>query len=158
MLEKASLEELKDRWNKNNELLTSMASEILENNLDIYSYVASKLFNVTYEDCIHDSPVGYILRSVARKLCLDGYDSLGNHSDLVVNKLSESYSIPDLANRLISAFPYTKLSMEYKEIERYEKIRSSAYFLHSLTWHVNFCRLMSEQEAMNKEYFETEDK
>ena len=81
-----------------------MVDEIVYTRSDVYSYVASKLFDCDIEDCREYSnegercEAGKHRRDVAKKLCM------GNMS---WKDVAEKFDEPNLGEMIIKAFPFT---------------------------------------------------
>lgn len=81
-----------------------MVDEIVYTRSDVYSYVASKLFDCDIRDCREFSDTGVKCetgkhrRDVAKKLCL------GN---MLWKDVAEKFGEPNLGEMIIKAFPFT---------------------------------------------------
>ena len=137
-----------DMFNEN-ERLFALADYIVENGLDTYAYVASKIFNKKYEECMDRNPVsmefsvtGNILRTIAKKICINS---------MSVDELSTNYSIPQLKQLIVNAFPF-RFPEDIVDGEDTatddidERICGSTTFLVNLTGYVRFKYLMRDNK------------
>ena len=88
---------------KGNAICFQKLSEFMRSDMDVYSWVASEIFECPYEMCLEyngGSEEGWIRRFVAKQICL---------SRKSVEDLSKEHNLPNLADMIIKAFPYTNI-------------------------------------------------
>lgn len=122
---------------KANAQLFELADNITDNNYDIYSYVASKIFNKPYEECCEMiehkwNPTGKVMRDIAKYICI-------NRSS--VDDLSNTYKIPNLKQLVVDAFPFTfpeDIDDDDVSDDIDDRCGAATTFLIALTGHVRF--------------------
>lgn len=122
---------------KTNAKLFELADIITDNNYDIYSYVASKIFNKPYEECLemiaHEwNPTGKVMRDIAKYICINRYS---------VDVLSDTYKLPNLKQLVVDAFPFTftdDIDDDDVSDDTDDRCGAATTFLIALTGHVRF--------------------
>lgn len=123
-----------------NAQLFELADIITDNGYDIYSYVASKIFNKPYEEC-HEfnsdmswNPTGKLVRNIAKAICMNA---------MSIDELSEKYRLPYLPNLVADAFPFTFIEdIDDNDVsdDVNDRCCAAITFLVALTGHVRFIR------------------
>ena len=91
---------------KGNAICFQKLSEFMRSDMDVYSWVASEIFECPYEMCLEfnkdmtKNEEGRIRRFVAKQICLNRKS---------IEDLSKEHSLPNLADMVIKAFPYTEI-------------------------------------------------
>lgn len=81
-------------------------NEFMRSDMDVYSWVASEIFECPYEMCLEcnengtRNEEGKIRRFVAKQICLNRKS---------IEDLSKEHNLPNLADMVIKAFPYTNI-------------------------------------------------
>ena len=92
---------------KGNAVCFQKLSDFMRSEKDVYSWVASEIFECPYEDCLEyygsdmaKNEEGRKRRTVAKQICLNKKS---------IEDLSNEYNLPNLADMIIKAFPYTNI-------------------------------------------------
>lgn len=124
-------------------------------NKDIFSVVASWLFNEPYNKCFEYDPVkgkfdpeGARRRNVAKQLLLNRM-----HLDVI----ESSYNVPDLKNMLLATFPYTNAEdIDSIEISFDQKVQNAWNFAVSVFGYVDMLKKQMEFENLIKQLKDAE--
>lgn len=124
-------------------------------NKDIFSVVASWLFNEPYHKCFEYDPVtgkfdpeGARRRNVAKQLLLNRM-----HLDVI----ESSYNVPDLKNMLLATFPYTNAEdIDSIEISFDQKVQHAWNFAVSVFGYVDMLKKQMEFENLIKQLKDAE--
>lgn len=117
-----------------------MAEECIDKNYDIYSYIASKIFNVPIEECcefdenMNICPGGIQRRNIAKRIALNQQS---------VHILSKIANIPDLPKMVAKAFPFVFFDEENTEFPDSD-VDQSVTFIIELVGYVRMVRWMKE--------------
>ena len=96
----------------NNYKCIKMIDDFVKEKGDIYSFVASKIFDCSVNECkefdenFNKNAEGKRKRDVAKYLCLN--------RDFVKN-IAKDFDVPDLEERIVKAFPWTEFDNIYDE-------------------------------------------
>lgn len=136
----------------------------IEDNLDIYSVVASYIFDVPYNDCILDtqSPKNIARRKFAKKLLLAN-NTFDEIYDKVCDEVLYDYASvicdlkDDLKKLIIERFPYSKdISYDY-ERSLDDKFTDSCTFIASILGYCRMCDYIHEHELSASENCENKE-
>lgn len=118
---------------------------------DIYSFVASKIFDIPYEDFdrrheIDDTEQFKKLetyRNIAKNICLNRKG---------IEELSDVYCIPDLADKVVKAFPYTDINIygnaDEDSITFEDKVIGAYTFISWIVGYFRLKRFMSDLDMI----------
>ena len=116
-----------------------MAKECIDKNYDIYSYIASKIFNVPIEECYeYDSNMnlyheGIQRRNIAKRIALN---------KMSVHSLANIANIPDLPKMVEQAFPFV---FDEEDTEHQDSdIDHTTTFIVQLVGYVRMVKWMKE--------------
>ena len=118
-----------------------MAKECVDKNYDVYSYIASKIFNVPIEECyecdsnMHLYPNGIQRRTIAKRIALNQQS---------VYSLAKIANIPDLPKMVENAFPFVFDEEDIQHVET--DLDQSTTFIVQLVGYVRMSRWMKEFE------------
>lgn len=135
--------------------LEDIVYSCVELNKDIFSVVASLLFNEPYHKCSEYNPVtgkfdpeGARRRNVAKQLLL-------NRMNLDV--IESSYNVPDLKDMLLDTFPYTDAEdIDSIEISFDQKVQYAWNFAVLVFGYVDMLKKQREFEDRIKEFKDAE--
>ena len=145
-----SIDEVRNRCEANNKLF-AMAQEILDNDYDVYSYVASKIFDKDYDACMECytdgtlNPDGKMMRDIAKWICVNAKS---------VADLEEHYRLYYLHDLIQKAFPFTFPDEIEEELNPNDRVLDSTTFIIQLTGYVRFLRFMREQDEIDNKFNE----
>lgn len=140
-----SIDVIKKRCEDNNRLF-AMAQEILDNGYDVYSYVASKIFDKDYDACLEyyedgtRNPDGKMMRDIAKRICVNTKS---------VADLEEQYRLYYLDQLIEKAFPFTFPDEIEDELDPNDRVLDSTTFIIQLTGYVRFIRFMRDQDKID---------
>lgn len=133
-------------FSENRNKCFDMAKECTENNYDIYSYIASKIFNVPIEECkefdsdMNINPDGIQRRNIAKRIALNTQS---------VYSLTKIANIPDLPKMVEQAFPFV---FDEEDTEHQDSdLDQSTTFIVQLVGYVRMVRWMREFEFRQEE-------
>ena len=140
---------------KTNAQLFELADIITDNGYDVYSYVASKIFNKPYEECLEQidynwNPTGKIMRDIAKYICIRGG----------VDDISNTYKIPNLKQLVVDAFPF-RFSDDIDDDDISDDLDDrcceSVTFLMALTGYVRFTKFYERNNKTLEKLTHTDD-
>ena len=134
----------------------------IEDNLDIYSVVASYIFDVPYDDCGAYSDDGGARRNFAKKLLLanKSFDEIYNDVQRDLYKLGQTMcgSQKDIKILIRSRFPYTSKALASDNTRTFEDdFTDSCTFIASILGYCRMCDYIHEHELSVSENCEDKE-
>lgn len=145
----------------NNDKCFSRAENIKEQVLiegkDLYSLIASRIFDEPYDNCVEYDTKGNIYypakvkRTIAKKIALNR-SSIDELKDFYIKENIENESIvQDLHDKVYEAFPYTfDEDMEEEFIE--DKHLDATTFIINMTGYIRYCLQRNYSEGYKKKF------
>lgn len=134
----------------------------IEDNLDIYSVVASYIFDVPYDDCRAYSTDGGVRRCFAKKLLLanKSLDEIYDETQHGLFKLGKIMcgSRNKIKDLIRSRFPYTSKALASNNNRTFgDEITESCTFIASILGYCRMCAYIHEHELPDSENCEDKE-